>query len=441
MEIINFFTINHDEQQVLLQEGDREKKLQLANELRKTKVAIVLSFLFAIAIFILWAIKFFLTYPEVLNKDFILLFASIYFFSLPFLYKVTGHTGIFKALIFVGGSLAIFFRSYLTGGMQSAPFYWLPLVPLTASLVFDEKKLKWAFTWTLLLSIVLFLGPKIGLHLGKPLDQKANLSGFIGILLTTTLVAFAYLRQRNRFEILMIDQEKEISEHKKLSSLGHMAAGVAHEINNPLMIISGNLHNAERIINRLDHSYAERDRLHKHIEKANNNITRINKIIQSLLSYSRMKSKDNFKNFALNDYISESKEIAKDMIPEALLKWDTPTKNLIINGELTLLTQVLTNLLQNAWQATQHLRDSTIKVTIEHDKRYIYIRVQDRGTISDTNIIENMFNPFFTTKPIGQGTGLGLSLSKGILEMHGGDLFLDIKQPTTTFVLKIPFNS
>jgi len=235
--------------------------------------------------------------------------------------------------------------------------------------------------------------------------------------------------------------EKKFQNSQKLASLGNMAAGVAHEINNPLMIIAGNLNHLEKSVEKLNLDPENYLKINKHISKASNNISRINKIIQSLLSYSRMQSKDSFKSFDLKNFITDLQVLIHDQDQIHDIDWIYDIKSsdkIILHGDYTLLTQVFTNLIYNAWQATKEREDFKITVQCQQNENFLIFRIIDQGKIVDTNIINNMFNPFFTTKAIGQGTGLGLSLSKGIIELHQGDLYYDESYPSSCFVLKLP---
>ncbi len=439
MEFIDYFIRDSSLKKQIEDEDDHRKRIPLMDRMRKTRLTISLSFIFSLIVLSTALASYLASYPIFDYKLFLLLIISLYFFILPFLYKLVDNDKFLKILLLIGGSLGIFVRSLSTHGIESSPFYWLCLIPLSSALIFEKRVIIWSLILSIVLALVLFMGDDLGIFFGKPINHLQNLFGFLGLLLASTLSAVAFDRQAIHFQELMINQEKEVQDTKKLASLGNMAAGIAHEINNPLMIISGNLLILERVIDKLNIDQEERYKTIRHLEKASNNISRIKNIIHSLLAYSRMKSKDNFKKFTVKDFVENLKNVIDESEQIDDLQWpDLSQARDTLNADFTLLTQVMTNLIYNAWHATRNLAHHEIKVEVSLSKGDIYFKVIDQGVIASSEIIENMFNPFYTTKPIGEGTGLGLSLSKGIVEMHGGDLYYDDQHPTTAFVVKIP---
>jgi C4-dicarboxylate-specific signal transduction histidine kinase len=104
------------------------------------------------------------------------------------------------------------------------------------------------------------------------------------------------------------------------------------------------------------------------------------------------------------------------------------------------ISQVLLNLLTNAFHAVADRKGAWVKIELDKKPQKLHLRVVDAGTGIPLSIREKIFQPFFTTKDIGQGTGLGLSISKKILETHNGRLFLDTSCPNTTMVIELPLN-
>jgi signal transduction histidine kinase len=110
-----------------------------------------------------------------------------------------------------------------------------------------------------------------------------------------------------------------------------------------------------------------------------------------------------------------------------------------ILGNESELSQVFTNLLVNACHACE--QDGVIIVETRADQDYLYASVTDNGSGISPEKIEEIFNPFFTTKPVGVGTGLGLAVSKDIIERHEGEIFVESEIGSgSTFTLKLPFN-
>ncbi len=440
MQWIEYFLKNSPLDKEISKELDHRKKIHLLERMRKTRLTLSLCLIFGTIVLLTGVARVFTSYPDVDSRLSILLFIGLYFYTLPFIYKLTGNDFLMKALLLLGGVLGIVIRSLATSGIESSPFYWLSLVPLSSALIFEKKMILWSLLGSIFLAILIFYGEELGIFFGPANSTASSLAGFMGLLIASTLAAVAFDRQSMAFQEQMIKQEKEVQDSKKLASLGKMAAGVAHEVNNPLMVISGNLRQLERTIGNIELEHEDHLRIINYITKASNNISRISNIVQSLLAYGRMKSKDNFKTFNITAFIENLKQIIEDHGEISAITWPSlEGRNLSVMGDETLLTQVFINLIFNAWQATSALDYFHISIECIQRNESIEFRIIDQGKISDQDILDNMFNPFFTTKPIGQGTGLGLSLSKGILEMHGGDLYHDPLCPTTCFVIKLPY--
>ncbi len=231
------------------------------------------------------------------------------------------------------------------------------------------------------------------------------------------------------------EQQSQLIHASRLASLGEMSAGVAHEINNPLTIIAGNL----SLLNRLR---TDEEKFKSRTQTILNAVNRIEKIVSGLKKFSRSDSTNDpheWVNF--NKIFNDSLE----MISPIMNKLGTQLRphedfNFEIQCNPYELTQILVNLLSNAIQATELLTQKWIEVKVIFDKDGVSIRIIDSGTgISEINQ-NKLFQPFFTTKPVGSGTGLGLSISKGIAENHSGTLRYLCDEPNTCFELFLPLH-
>ena len=254
--------------------------------------------------------------------------------------------------------------------------------------------------------------------------------------------------------------EKEIGERKelesqlvqteKLASIGHLAAGVAHEINNPISYVSSNYTTLEEHVRRLlevleayeearpairDEALARRlEQLGERVELAfvkedvavllresREGIGRVRKIVQDLKNFSRVDAEDDWQwtdlhqgiESTLNIVASELKYRA-DVVREY---GDLPEVKCLPSQ----INQVVMNLVMNAAQAMGPER-GRIVIRTGHTLEHAWIEVEDSGQGISPEILPRIFDPFFTTKPVGKGTGLGLSLSYGIVQKHGGTI-------------------
>ena len=224
----------------------------------------------------------------------------------------------------------------------------------------------------------------------------------------------------------------------KMASLGEMASGMAHEINNPLTIIQGKL----QVINMLMEDLQLKDpMLLSEFNKIKVTTDRIGKIVKGLRNFSRVSENDPFEMILLDKLLHETLDLCAerfksdgidlqiDPIPEILIKCRP--------GEIS---QVLINLLNNSSDAVQKQNEKWIKVQFHRESsRRLIISITDSGKGIPQEIIDKIMDPFFTTKEVGKGTGLGLSISRGIIEAHGGSLRIDSQSPHTRFLFDLEY--
>lgn len=240
--------------------------------------------------------------------------------------------------------------------------------------------------------------------------------------------------QKAQDEVLL--QKAKAEQSARMASLGQMAGGVAHEINSPLAIISLS---AEIIQIALEKKLMADEDVHSHVTRIQSTVERISKIIRNLLLFSREGGQDPFQKFSINDLIDRTLTLCREKFRSAGIQLIyKPESELYVNGREVQFSQVLLNLLNNAFDACVHEEQPWIQIAIKDLGAIVEIAVSNNGPIIPQSIRSKLFEPFFTTKDIGQGTGLGLSLSRGIVEEHGGQLELDLKSSHTRFYFQVP---
>ncbi|MBC7693578.1 MAG: PAS domain-containing protein [Methylotenera sp.] len=235
------------------------------------------------------------------------------------------------------------------------------------------------------------------------------------------------------------EAQKVLVQSSKMSSLGEMASGIAHEINNPLAIIFGK---ASLLKMQLDSSSIDKDGFKDELSKIESTAGRIAKIIKGLRTFSRNSENDPMEETQISQIIEETLAFCGERI-----KASFTTLQVQVQGELTAkcrpaqISQVLLNLLSNAFDAVQKLETRWIRIEALEFEGKLQIRVIDSGEGISPLVASNMMQPFFTTKEVGKGTGLGLSISKGIMESHQGQLYLDMTAQHTTVVMEFSGSS
>lgn len=252
-------------------------------------------------------------------------------------------------------------------------------------------------------------------------------TGFVLILVDVT-------EKKNQLQIIEAERIKLI-QTSKMASLGVMAGGVAHEINNPLAIIMGK---ADRILNA-EPSEVNFEFVQKHVRKIEQMTMRIAKIIKGLRSFSRNSDKDPFVEISIQNILEDTLEFCRE-------RFNNHNIGLTVQGDLDLkcmarpteISQVLLNLLNNSFDAVHDLPEKWVKVIVQDSSDWIRLMVIDSGHGIPKNIADRLMEPFFTTKPVGKGTGLGLSISRGIIEDHHGHFYIDHEHANTCFVIELP---
>lgn len=256
--------------------------------------------------------------------------------------------------------------------------------------------------------------------------------------LATTLEEFRLNSKQvtDNLEKLVAQKTAQLVQSSKLSSLGEMAAGVAHEINNPMAVILGN---AEVLKEHLGDQADEFSA--KKLDKIMNMVTRVSKIVKGLKQFSRDAHADEMIVVPVSKIINEVLELCQQKLKNASVEVEVkvPEVEAFIKCREVQMSQVLLNLVQNAADAIAELPERWIKISCESvNSMNLQIRVMDSGRGIPPEILPKLFEPFFTTKEIGKGTGLGLSISAGIVKDHGGSLTVDELAPHTCFVLTLP---
>lgn len=219
----------------------------------------------------------------------------------------------------------------------------------------------------------------------------------------------------------------------KLASIGQMAAGIGHEINNPLNNILSYAKLLERNLNDAD------DRIKQDLKSLKEETVRASDIIRGILNFARQVPPE-YAPFHVRQWLLDTLNLVKQSAKTAGVDLNYECdEDLVIEGDRGQLQQALINLLINAIQASD--RDSEVKTIINFTEKDAIISVIDQGKGIDPESISLIFDPFFTTKPEGEGSGLGLSVSLGIIERHNGKLMLtNNANGGATATMAIPVN-
>jgi C4-dicarboxylate-specific signal transduction histidine kinase len=241
---------------------------------------------------------------------------------------------------------------------------------------------------------------------------------------------------KERYQALDLEKAKALHA-EKFATLGEMAGGIAHEINNPLGLIgvlAGQLKemSAENSLNS--------EVLTDFLTQIEESVWRVAKIVKALRGFSRDGSKDAFSSVAVQKILDDVTVLCS----ERFKQYNVSFQVAMVEPDLTIecreveVCQILLNLLNNAFDAIQSHQEKSVELKIHEANGDLEFSVTNSGNKIRPEVIKKLFHPFFTTKEVGKGTGLGLSISKKIAENHGGVLYYDEAGSNCRFVLRIP---
>ena len=253
--------------------------------------------------------------------------------------------------------------------------------------------------------------------------------------MASLLCVFAKTNSRHTQQIH--DQQASMAAAAKMSALGEMAGGIAHEINNPLAVIYSRSLHIEKLLSRDEPKIDDAIKYAKTIFSMSE---RIATIVKGMKTFSRDADSDPLEICSLKKIIEDTLILCEQRIKLLGVSLDSDSKigDFWIQGKAVQISQVLLNLLNNATDAIENSQNKWITINAKSTKDTVIIAVTDSGPGIPKAIREKMMNPFFTTKPVGKGTGLGLSVSRSILSNHNGSLSIDESCANTTFSIELP---
>jgi len=244
---------------------------------------------------------------------------------------------------------------------------------------------------------------------------------------------FNDMREKLAVEQELLNAQTKIGQTEKMASLGRLAAGVAHEINNPLtsILLYGNM-----MREKLD---AENP-LSKNLNYVLEDAERCRDIVKNLLAYSRQ-SNTSKEVFPLDRLVTDSLKLLHDqrLFMNVKVVRELTSHGVLIRADLNQICQVVINLIINGIDAMQESGKLKLKTSWVVDTDKAYLEVSDSGSGIPEENVSKIFDPFFTTKELGKGTGLGLSMAYGVMKENQGRIFVKkTNSEGTTFVLEFP---
>ena len=257
--------------------------------------------------------------------------------------------------------------------------------------------------------------------------------------------------------------QAQLIQSEKMASLGELTAGIAHEIQNPLNFVNNFSEVSSELLDEMKQEIdkgdmeevkAIADDVKQNLEKILHHGKRADGIVKGMLQHSRSSS-GQMELTDINALADEYLRLAyhglraRDKTFNAAMKTDYDDTIGLVRIMPQDMGRVILNLITNAFYAVSERKkqqpegfEPVVSVSTRKEKDKIEVKVKDNGTGIPQKVLDKIFQPFFTTKPTGQGTGLGLSLSYDIVKAHGGELKVETKEGEgTTFTIELPVKS
>ncbi len=252
---------------------------------------------------------------------------------------------------------------------------------------------------------------------------------------TATIGFFHDRREELKIKKKLEKTRIQLLQAEKMSSLGKLSAGVAHQLNNPLGSIT-------LFIKLIMEDYELEEPLQKDMERVLEDAKRCKKIVKELLEFTRqtnyiMRSCDINKALRRTLFLLENQAIFQNIKIEKKIFQKLP----MISANEQQLNHVFMNIILNAAQAMEGKGKLEVSTDFADGEKFLEVRISDSGPGIPNEILSNIFDPFFTTKEEGKGTGLGLSLVYGIVKKHGGVVAAESRPGRTTFIIKFPIQT
>jgi len=232
------------------------------------------------------------------------------------------------------------------------------------------------------------------------------------------------------------DQQQSMALSAKMSALGEMAGGVAHEINTPLAVIQLR---TDQLQESLQEEPIDKEFFASALHAIDQTVGRIGKIVNGLRIFARDGKNDPFACYPVSKIVDDTLSLCRERFANhGVLVEYSQQQELEISCRPSEITQVLLNLLNNAFDAIENEPEKWVRIDLSESIQGIHISVSDSGKGIPLEVQAKMMQPFYTTKEIGKGTGLGLSISRSIVQNHDGRIEVDNSVTNTKFILTFP---
>ena len=333
----------------------------------------------------------------------------------------------------------IYAASFAENGMGFFGLIWLIPFYLMIALLFKTRfSLFFALVYSLIFFILSFI------YFSQSRIPSIDIPHFVLIYfiflsmvsILVYIVSFSFVNLNSELQNKVMIQRQLLLESAKYQSLGQMASNLAHDINNPLFAIQGKLHQMRNLLSREQLDQKKCDQI---VESVEATILKLSQIVKGITTFAREGRGDQMVSIRVEELVEGNLALALDRIK--ILRIDLEvriTPNIQVICYPSFLSQILLNLINNAIDALEGRELKKIIVEAHIENEWVHIIVKDSGSGVPVEIENKIFDSFFTTKAFGKGTGIGLSIAKGLAEAHSGDLKYQRSSNLTNFILRLP---
>ncbi|MCP4915179.1 MAG: HAMP domain-containing histidine kinase [Oligoflexia bacterium] len=353
--------------------------------------------------------------------------------------KIQMNIGVFTYyMIFV-------FLTFFTGGVNSPNIWWLPLGAVMAS-NFLPKKETAILSALIILFILLIQIPVINSYAINEISF-VNRTVFYNISLAFFAISIGLIVYvgKSYAEIIIKANKKSLKlleSQDRLASLGILAGNITHEINNPLQVLMGS---SQFLNEELKKQGPSEETINKHAKTIDLKVSEIAEVVKGLRLLSRDGENDEVQVIELEKLIGEVCHIMNTDLSDATFEFsienEMTDKSFQFTSNKILILRVLVNLITNSVYAIKEIEEKWVKLHVSEDFHHLKLRIIDSGHGIPDEIQEQIYEPLFTTKPDGEGTGIGLPLCRDIIESLGGKLRYELFNGNTSFLISLPKKS
>jgi len=356
--------------------------------------------------------------------------------------------------------LLIMYASFFLGGVQGPAFDWFYVVPILGALLVNARVGGFFTGLVLLAAGFLWLAPTYGIQVPNKMpfefrEEEIISNRLSAVLAIGVLLGALAAQQRHSRGILervnnelnyemnqRTEMQARVVRTERAASMGSLAAGMAHEINNPLTYVIGNLelvkaYLAKELKSSLPGVKIETEAM---LSEALDGAYRVAGLVRDLKTFTHA-SDEEMNSVDLAEILDRAvKMVGHEVKHRAQLEIDCP-EDIKVLGNSGRVLQVVINLLTNAAHSIEpgSVQNNWIRLSATLDDGRVLFKVVDTGSGIDPSRVERIFEPFFTTKAVGYGMGMGLSITRNILQSMGGAIDLEYSSPRgTAFVVAFP---